>query len=89
SDKLMLTYVGTTFEFLPLPVAVIYDWLGACTTNSRPTVYAFTDGQLSFYPTPDATYTVTAYGIFDLAALDQDSDESSWTDQAEDLIAYD
>lgn len=88
-DKLFITVSGVKYELEARSLATIQDWLGSTTTTGRPTDYAFSGSTLTFYPEPDAVYTITAVGIFDLATLDQDSDETAWTDEAEDLIAYD
>lgn len=89
ADQAWVTIGGALREIDRRDLATITDWLGASSSNSgQPTDYAFSGSTLTFYRKPDAAYTVTVAGIYDLDAL-MDGDENAWTTEAEDLICYD
>lgn len=88
-DELFITINGVKYYLFPRTLAEITDYLGQNVSSGQPTDYNFSGSTLTLFQTPDATYTITAVGIFDLAALSMDSSENAWTDEAEDLICYD
>ena len=56
------------------------------TTQSIPRGYAYYNDALKFYPIPDAVYTLSLYGLAQVAAPAVDADTSIWTNEAQDLI---
>lgn len=88
-DRLLITIGSGKSELCPRSLAEITELVGFNASQGQPTDYAYTDNTLTFYPTPDATYTLTAIGIFPEAAFADDSSSNAWTTEAEDLICYD
>lgn len=87
-DELFVTINGVKHPLCERSLADITDWLGQNTSAGQPTDYAYSDATITLFRTPDAIYTITAVGIFDLT-LSSDGDSNAWTEEAEDLIAYD
>lgn len=66
---------------------VDFEWLlGSNAANGRPTDYTFIDGQIYFWPTPAAVYTVRPIMHYRLTPLVADADSSPWCNEAENLI---
>jgi len=59
---------------------------GDATTTGEPTDWAWLDGSLYLYPTPDATYTIYLTYQVGYADLSADSDTNDFTNNAQDLI---
>jgi len=53
-----------------------------------PDVYTIYAGQIGFFPTPDAAYTIYGSGHIKPPIPTSDSDDSVWFTEAEDLIKY-
>lgn len=51
-----------------------------------PRVYSRTANKLRFYPIPNGSYLVSMTFVYKLAELSADTDENSWTSEAEELI---
>jgi len=88
-DQLLITVGGSKYGLSARSLAEITELLGYQSSQGQPTEYAYSGSTLTFWPTPDAVYTVTATGIFDEPALATDADSNAWTTEAEDLICYD
>jgi hypothetical protein len=87
-DQLQLTVGSSKRTLEPRSPAEIQELLGNQSTQGIPTDYAFSGSILTFWPTPNGTYTVTVTGIFDLDELSSDSSTNAWTTEAEDLICW-
>lgn len=87
-DAAWVTVSGVKMPLEQHSLATITDWLGATpNATGRPTDFALSGSTWTFYRLPNAIYTVTAVGIYDLTALDTDSATNAWTTEAQDLIA--
>lgn len=49
--------------------------------------YTYIDGQLQFFPLPDAAYALTIYGIKQIDVPTADATSNAWTNEAASLIA--
>lgn len=85
-DRMFITIGGEKYDLDEQSPADIIDWLGSNPGTGQPTDFSRSGSTLTLYRTPNDAYTITAVGIFDLAALD-DADSNAWTTEAEDLIA--
>lgn len=88
-DQAFIT-VGGQKRFLKeqAPATLTY-WLGTDSGEGQPSDFARSGSTLTLYRTPDAIYTVTFVGVYDLASLSTDASTNAWTTEAEDLITYD
>lgn len=85
-DAAYITVGGSSYELTAQPETTIEDSEGVV-ASGQPTDYAIRGSQARLYPTPNAIYSVAFLGIYDLDALDDDSDSNAWTTEAQDLIA--
>jgi hypothetical protein len=58
----------------------------ASVTTGRPTHYAYYNDSVRLYPVPDSAYTLRIYGLAQIDAPVDDTDENAWTEEAQDLI---
>lgn len=87
-DTVSATVGSYRYPLIARPLPQIDAWLGAGGARGQPTDYCVYGTSLLLYPTPNAVYTLTVRGIFDvLPALDDDSAANAWTTQGADLIA--
>lgn len=64
-----------------------FEWLiGSNTANGPPTDYCYSEGELLFWPTPNAVYTVRPHMHYRLPMLAADTDSTAWCNEAENLI---
>jgi hypothetical protein len=57
------------------------------TDSGQPTHWAENGGIIQLWPIPDATYSLSVYGVAQIDAPEADGDETVWTNEAYDLIA--
>lgn len=62
-------------------------WQATQNIKGQPVEFAYESGQWRLFPTPNAEYTITVLGIYDVAAPADDDSSNAWTNYAEDLIA--
>ena len=86
-DAFTITY--TTY---PLPM-IKRDWetmirflISSQTMRGQPTDYAFYEGKIYFYPTPNGAYQLTLWKTRTLTPLSSDSESNEWTTDAEEMI---
>lgn len=85
-DEVYVTISGNRFDLEKRTFDDIEQMHGLTTTTGQPWDYALRGDQIRVYPTPDAVYTLTITGIFDLGALSDDAHTNDWCTEAEDLI---
>lgn len=81
---LIVSYLGSALGKVPLDtIEAAYN--AATPVTGVPSQWAEDGGLIHFYPTPDAAYTVSVYGIADLG-VPASSASNAWTVEAYDLI---
>lgn len=87
-DEAWVTISGTKVPLDLKPLTDVVDLLGSTTNVSgQPCIFAHSGDLFTIYRLPDAAYTITATGIYDLAALSAPEATNAWTTEAADLIA--
>lgn len=84
--RVAVVVAGFDYELDKITREVMADRQGADTGTGQPIEYSWEDGNLKFWPIPDAAYTVNVTGIYDDTALSAGTDTNSWTTIGEDLI---
>lgn len=57
------------------------------TDSGQPTHWAENGGIIQLWPIPNATYSLSVYGVAQIDAPEADGDDTVWTNEAYDLIA--
>ena len=57
------------------------------TQTGIPASFAYYDGGLTLYPTPDDAYGLTIYGVKQIEPPTDDADSNEWTNEAQGLIS--
>lgn len=87
-DIVNITVAGFRYALRKRSLPEIDAWLGASAGTGQPTDYCRFGDQFILYPRPNAIYTLTARGVFDvLPALVSDDISNAWTNAGADLIA--
>lgn len=86
-DAVQVTVNGTKYTLTPRTYNYIIDVNTSSTsTTGQPCDFAWYQGKIWFYPTPDDVYTVTFSYQKTYSELSADSDTNDFTTYAEDLI---
>jgi hypothetical protein len=88
-QEIELVELATSSDRWPLRETTYSDLISASgdsTTTGEPTDWAWLDGSLYLYPTPDAVYTIYLTYQVGYADLSADTDSNDFTDNAQDLI---
>jgi hypothetical protein len=86
-DDAWFTIGGQRRTLRKAGLIALNEQLGHGPAQGQPWAYARDGAWLRFYPAPDAAYTVTVHGLYDLVPLAGDDDANAWTTEAQDLIA--
>lgn len=88
-DSFTITVSNNEYQLIPRT----FDWYREINTNPNtvvgiPTDYAVHQDQYYLYPTPNAVYTLTWYGLQRQTTLSATTDTNAWMTSGERLIRY-
>ena len=84
-DKIQITVGGAKYTLQKITYDE-YASFATSTTSGQPSMYAYYQDRLFFYPTPGSAYALTVSCVQRLTTLSGDSDNNGFTNYCEELI---